>query len=328
MAPVTVLAFWWSGMYRGSWRVAGLEDLTRCCRAVAMVTVVGAALSWVLTDNPHPLSLFAVYGIVSLLLTGSLRASYVVLESTRLRASHQGRPVLVYGAGASGVAAVRELFQNAASGLRPIGFVDDDVMKRGRLVNGLPVFGTARDLAGIIRAQGAEAVLVASGRIPDERIERAGFACREAGARLFRIDIKVEHLSGGATDDQGALSEPSQPQPSTRSQLPPLPQPSRTAKAAVPSVPAPALSLKGAPSCPSCHGHDVHRSNARNLSEKFRRAQTPKRLFRCHGCGWRGWLPPVDAWRSSIDYDMDGIDLSGLDSRLNAAPLRRSSGDR
>ena len=43
-APVTVLVFWWSGMYRGSWRVSGLDDLTRACRAVAIVTVVGASL--------------------------------------------------------------------------------------------------------------------------------------------------------------------------------------------------------------------------------------------------------------------------------------------
>ena len=50
-APVTVLVFWWSGMYRGSWRVSGLDDLTRACRAVAIVTVVGAALVLLLSDT-------------------------------------------------------------------------------------------------------------------------------------------------------------------------------------------------------------------------------------------------------------------------------------
>ena len=51
-APVTVLVFWWCGMYRGSWRVSGLDDLTRACRAVAIVTVVGGTLVNLLSDAP------------------------------------------------------------------------------------------------------------------------------------------------------------------------------------------------------------------------------------------------------------------------------------
>ena len=43
---------------------------------------------------------------------------------------------------------MRELFQNQASGLRPIGFIDDDVSKR--VVSGLPVLGIGRDLDQIL----------------------------------------------------------------------------------------------------------------------------------------------------------------------------------
>src|ERR1700687_2719891 len=114
-APVTVLVFWWSGMYRGSWRVSGLDDLTRACKAVAIVTIVGGTFVTLLSGAEYSRSMFGIYGIVSLMLTASLRASYVVLESTRLRLSHQGIPVLIYGADVRGVAAVRELFQNSAA---------------------------------------------------------------------------------------------------------------------------------------------------------------------------------------------------------------------
>jgi UDP-GlcNAc:undecaprenyl-phosphate GlcNAc-1-phosphate transferase len=77
-APVTVLVFWWSGMYRGSWRVAGIQDLTRACTAVAIVTVLGTTLVQLLSWAEYPFSLFVIYGIVSLMLTVSLRASYVI----------------------------------------------------------------------------------------------------------------------------------------------------------------------------------------------------------------------------------------------------------
>jgi UDP-GlcNAc:undecaprenyl-phosphate GlcNAc-1-phosphate transferase len=199
VAPVTVGVFLLAGMYRGSWRVAGLQDLVRCCKAVTIVTVTGAALVWMLTGSEYTLSLFAIYGIVSLILTASLRASYVVLESTRLRASHQGQPVLIYGAGDRGVAAVRELFQNSTSGLRPIGFIDDDPRKSGRLVTGLPVFGGERELEGIIRTHQVEALLMASLTIAPDHVERARVVCRKAGVGMFRLDVTVEPLGETAT---------------------------------------------------------------------------------------------------------------------------------
>lgn len=304
-APVTVLIFWGCGMYRGSWHVAKIQDLTRCFKAVAIVTVAGAIIIRLMTGNEHAVSLFGIYGILSLLLTVSLRSSYVVLENTRQRASHTGRPVLVYGAGGRGVAAVRELFQTPESGLKPIGFIDDDVSKRGRLVSGLPVFGTARELEGIIRKHGAHAVLVASEKISDDRVERAALACRLAAAQMFRFAIKLEYLSEGAAQQPLAL-----------------PTVGDAERAATP------LLLAGVEHCPSCKGQNVQRSQARNMYEHFRRTQTTKRLFRCHQCGWRGWLAPLDSRRAPVVGDVLDVDLSHLDDGFDAASFANESGDR
>src|SRR3712207_7495223 len=49
---------------------------------------------------------FAIYGLVSLSLVTGSRASYVLLRYSERRASNKGAPVLVYGAGERGVAAV------------------------------------------------------------------------------------------------------------------------------------------------------------------------------------------------------------------------------
>ncbi len=82
LAPVTVAIFSWCGMYRGNWHLAGLQDLTRIAATVAFVTPVGALVLELLTHNGHPISLFGIYAVVSLLLTASLRASYIVLVSS------------------------------------------------------------------------------------------------------------------------------------------------------------------------------------------------------------------------------------------------------
>ncbi len=56
--------------------------------------------------------------------------------------------------------------------------------------------------------------------------------------------------------------------------------------------------------CPKCQAPALRRSHSTSTFEKYRKARTNKRIYRCHACSWRGWLfenelrfPPV----STID---------------------------
>ncbi len=43
-------------------------------------------------------------------------------------------------------------------------------------------------------------------------------------------------------------------------------------------------------SCPKCGEFVLYRSRARTLGESLKKRLTSKRPYRCHRCGWRGWL--------------------------------------
>jgi UDP-GlcNAc:undecaprenyl-phosphate GlcNAc-1-phosphate transferase len=310
-APVTVLVFWWYGMYRGSWRVSGLHDLTRACSAVAIVTVVGATIVLQVSSTQYSLSLFGIYGLISLVLTASFRASYVILESTKLRLSHQGIPVLIYGAGVSGVAAVRQLFQNGAAGLKPIGFIDDDPRERGKLVGGLPVFGTERELQGIIHMRGAQALLVATDAIPPERLERAAQTCKRAGARMFRLKVRVEQFGETVAFDAPPLKEAVSSVDADRGTETVNPMGVRDA-----------MHVLGSDPCPSCGSHEVRRSKVRSLPERLRKAYSPKRMFRCQRCGWRGRLMPLEC--PSMPEANWSPDLTAIDTSMGVDQLHKA----
>jgi len=286
LAPVTALVFSWRGMYRGNWRVAGLQDLTRITVAVAMATGGGAFLVGVFSSHEYPLSLFVIYGVVSLLLTVSIRASYVILASSVQRSSHQGVPVLIYGAGRRGVAAARELYQNQSLKLRPVGFIDDDWHMRHRIVAGLPVMGTGRDMERALRDAAAVGVVISSRRISADRLERAAEVCRLRQGNLFHLHLgicRTEEETGGVTVEAPRIHAP-QPGP-----------------AALFALPADQAGHDSQP-CPSCKGWRVHRSKGRNLYERVRKSRTDRRLYRCEECGWRGWLVPLEfGLRTRID---------------------------
>ncbi len=46
--------------------------------------------------------------------------------------------------------------------------------------------------------------------------------------------------------------------------------------------------------CPQCGSEKIYRSRHRNRIEAWRKSISRKRVFRCHVCNWRGWLPAPD----------------------------------
>jgi hypothetical protein len=41
--------------------------------------------------------------------------------------------------------------------------------------------------------------------------------------------------------------------------------------------------------CPEC-GNRVHKSHSRGFGERLVKVITRYKVYRCHDCGWRGWL--------------------------------------
>src|SRR5262249_35801547 len=194
VAPLTVLVFWKTGLYRGAWRLAGISDLARACGATFAATILALIGHMIWSPTSLPLTVFLIYGLANIVLVAASRASYVVLLNSQHRANSQGIPVLLYGAGHGGVIAVRELFQHPEAGMRPIGFIDDDPQKRGRVVSDLPVLGSARDLSLIVHAHGVQAVLVSTTKMPPDRAEHVRSVCEQLSISMFKLDIKLERV--------------------------------------------------------------------------------------------------------------------------------------
>ena len=299
-APLTALAFWYTRMYRGSWRVAGVADLARAGGIAAAVAVVGALVHPLLSRVSPPASVFLIYGLVSVVLVTASRASYVVLRTSQRRASHHGIPALVYGAGKHGIAATQELFENPASGLKPVGFVDDDAGKTGKVVNGLPVLGRSYEVASLIAAHNVKAVVIASPAVSPDCHTRIVDASRRLGIGVFRMHVQLEQLL-----EESAAVVGYEPVP---------------ALAAVQSGASTSVPLFESEPCAKCGGRNVHRSKAKGMYERFRKLHTPARPFRCDDCDWRGWLLPLEH-TMAMDGNVE-TDLRSLDAAFSSlAPL-------
>ena len=76
--------------------------------------------------------------------------------------AHNGRRVLIYGAGDGGELLLRELRNNSELHLSPVGFLDDDPAKSGKVIHGLRVFGGNGDLARSANNSSVDEVVISS----------------------------------------------------------------------------------------------------------------------------------------------------------------------
>ncbi len=71
------------------------------------------------------------------------------------------RRALIVGAGAAGRAIADKLLDHPATGLKPVGFADDDAAKRGEEYRGLDILGTTADVRTLLERHAADTVFLA-----------------------------------------------------------------------------------------------------------------------------------------------------------------------
>jgi UDP-GlcNAc:undecaprenyl-phosphate GlcNAc-1-phosphate transferase len=109
-------------------------------------------------------------------------------------AATQGRRALIYGAGDAGELLLRELLNNRELQCKPVGFMDDDPNKRGKVIHGLPVFGGNGMLHRIVTHQRIEQIVISSPSITDERINEILRECEAQNIELKRMAIRIENI--------------------------------------------------------------------------------------------------------------------------------------
>lgn len=96
-------------------------------------------------------------------------------------------PTLIVGAGQAGLALARDLTRVSSFGLQPIGFLDDDPRKQGKIFRGRPVLGLLNDMEEVLAKTKADVVVVAIPSMPVVQIQRLGLRAAAHG-------VSVRHL--------------------------------------------------------------------------------------------------------------------------------------
>ena len=220
-AAVSAVVFWWTGLYRGIWHYASLNDLFAIARAVTIAILIFLPVLFAVTrlaDYPRT-SVFINWPLLVLML-GVPRLAWRVVKDRGLahvfaREDGPRVPVLLIGAGDAAETFIREMARARAAAYTVVGIVDDGAGRVGGAIRGVRVLGALAETAAIIerlsaRGRGPRRLIVASEAI-DGAAMRGLFDLADRGgmtlARLPRLtDFRPE---AGAT----APAESAQPRP-------------------------------------------------------------------------------------------------------------------
>lgn len=202
-----IVVFASMGLYRAIWRHAGTPEIVRTIGSSVLASGAGVGVWTVLFGwETVSASVWIIDWMIVTLSVIGVRFGFRGLRQYFLARTTNGPRVVIYGANDSGALLLREIRQNPELMYNPIGFVDDDPLKKEQRVQGLPVLGTGEQLAAICRLYHVEGVLL-SLRAMDEAdrakaVEAArdlDIPCHEFGMTLMTAseatDVVPEDLT-------------------------------------------------------------------------------------------------------------------------------------
>ncbi|HEY3104774.1 MAG TPA: hypothetical protein VGJ69_14385 [Pyrinomonadaceae bacterium] len=194
---VRLAAFLFFGVYRGIWRYTSIDDFLVFAKAVAAGSVISMLIIlFKFRFQGFSRAVFVIDAVMMLmLLAGSRMAFRLFRQLLPSGGATVGRRALIYGAGDAGELLLRELLNNRDLHCAPVGFMDDDPKKRGKVIHGYPVFGGNGMFHRIITEHNIEQVLISTPRITHERITEILRECEAQNLELKRMAITIESIS-------------------------------------------------------------------------------------------------------------------------------------
>lgn len=194
---VKMASFLVMGVYRGIWRYTSLGDLIVFVKAVAVSSVLSVlAVLFAFRFEGFSRTIFIIDGLLMFMfLAGSRMAFRLFRQVLPVSGSLDGRRVLIYGAGDGGELLLRELINNRALKYSPVGFLDDDPAKHGKVIHGLKVYNGNGDLHAVCTKKEVDELLISSTMMTDERLQEILDICRGKNIAVKRMRITIEDLS-------------------------------------------------------------------------------------------------------------------------------------
>lgn len=142
-----LLAFLIAGSYKGVVRHTGIKDVYAIFNAVCMASI--GAIAVVMLNRYFdfvdgftiPLSIIIINSLLTFVALAASRYVFKISYETLLKSGQApSKNLMIYGAGESGIITYNTLTNHSKMGVKVVGFVDNNLQKVGKQINGVKVY--------------------------------------------------------------------------------------------------------------------------------------------------------------------------------------------
>lgn len=190
--------FLFSGIYRSLWSYASLHDLLAIIKATFLSSLI-STLALLFYNRFYQLSRMVPI-LDTLILLGFLCLRSLswrmlreqIFSSDKIR---NGTPILLVGAGKLGSSFLTEIRRNVNLDYLPVGFLDDNVSKKGGYIQGIPILGSTDEIGNVLVRYGVKKVIMTVPQ-PDGRVvSKLMKECEGAGVEFKILPSFGEYLA-------------------------------------------------------------------------------------------------------------------------------------
>jgi FlaA1/EpsC-like NDP-sugar epimerase len=190
-----LIVFYSFGVYKMLLTHFGLEDMVKLASLVLGTNLVLFLVFLVLGGIQfHPVLLVFI-GLMEVFLIGGLRGLSRILNVFRnnlLWRNYVGKKTLIVGAGDGGERVMKEIYRNNKLNNLPLCFVDDNEMKHGTKLMGIPIVGNSKDLPFYIDQFNIEEVIIAIANMKSKELRRIINIVSEKNVSVKRLPLMEE----------------------------------------------------------------------------------------------------------------------------------------
>ncbi|MEI8135877.1 MAG: nucleoside-diphosphate sugar epimerase/dehydratase [Bacteroidota bacterium] len=203
---IRFISFFISKTYKGVVRYTSTRDTIR----IFLVILSGSLLLFVLNTISLkvilgyyfiPNSVIIIDGLVSLFVMISTRLAIKALYFEIKNPTKEKMNVIIYGAGEAGIITKRTLDRDAAIKYKVVAFIDDDVEKLGRSLEGIFIYPQSK-LPGLIKENEIELVIISIQKISPKKKNEITDVCLENNVRVLTVPPVTNWINGELSFNQ------------------------------------------------------------------------------------------------------------------------------
>jgi FlaA1/EpsC-like NDP-sugar epimerase len=184
-------------LYNRLWKYASIGELISIFNASTISLAVIIAMIQVFHLPGLPRSIYIMGWLMVNLLIGISRLWWRLFRDYNLKNHPSGQRVLIVGAGDAGALLVREIQSNPDLGLEAVAFVDDDPSKKDKMMLGLPIQGSRREIPRLVEKLKVDEIIIAMPSVGGGIVREIIDICKQTSVSL-KILPNIYHSSNGA----------------------------------------------------------------------------------------------------------------------------------